>query len=452
MRHTLLPAGKGQSDYEIRGIVSKGFQLESKGHRIFWENIGDPVQKGMKIPAWMKEVIHHEIDNDSSYAYCESKGVPSTRQFLADKTNSYGGTQITADDITFFNGLGDAIARVYGLLDPTARILMPSPTYPAHSGVELSRTGKPLIQYRLDPDNNWMPDIGEIRSQVESNPDITAILIINPDNPTGTLFPEYVLQEICDIAEEFGLFIICDEIYENLIYDGKMTRLCEVAGNKVPAIVMKGISKEFPWPGSRCGWVEYYNRSADAEFDAFCRRVDHVKMTEVCSTTLPQLVIPAMMTHPEYPQWLKTVNTQLKNRMDKVRLVLGDIPGFTITSGGGAFYVTVQTNCCDMNYSVPYQRLTDEQLDTIRSWMKPQSAADYKLVYYLLCVYGVCVVPLSGFATKECGFRFTLLEQDESTFNEILNRLQLALSQWVSVPKPVPAHAESSELSMAVTT
>ena len=173
------------------------------------ENIGDPVAKGEKIPDWMKKIVADLAMKDCSYGYCPTRGVLETRQFLADLTNRRGKTQITADDILFFNGLGDAIQKVYGFLRREARVIGPSPTYSTHSSGEAAHAGQKPVSYRLDPDNNWYPDLDDLRLSVKYNPAISGILIINPDNPTGAVYPERILQEMIAIAREFDLFIIC---------------------------------------------------------------------------------------------------------------------------------------------------------------------------------------------------------------------------------------------------
>lgn len=436
MRTALLSPAKVSSNYEIRGIVEKGFQVEAAGQPVFWENIGDPVQKGMKVPDFIKNIVAEEAQNDASYAYCDSKGVPATRRFLAGRTNQYKGIHIEAHDITFFNGLGDAIARLYGQLNPDARVLLPSPTYPAHSAAEITRIGQAPLTYPLDPDNDWLPDFNKIIEMIEQHPEITAILIINPDNPTGTVMPRHALEKLVDIAKTYDLFIICDEIYENMVYEGKMTRLCELIGDQ-PAIVMKGVSKEFPWPGSRCGWLEYYNRDKDAAFAEFCGRIDQGKMTEVCSTTLPQQALPRIMQHPDYYIYANARNTAVGSKMKRVREVFSDIPGFDCSGGGGAFYATISMDCDMAEKAVPFQSLTDAQLNLIRSWMRPGLPADYKIVYYLLAIYGICVVPLSGFNTSQCGFRFTLLEQDDARFDRFLDLMKEGLSVWSQTPEVI---------------
>ena len=113
MRKKLLRTGADELSYEIREIVKKAIRLEEAGLNIFWENIGDPIQKGTELPQWIKDVISNLSQDSNSYSYCHSKGVPETREFLAAKNNALGGVQITPEDILFFNGLGDAIAKIY---------------------------------------------------------------------------------------------------------------------------------------------------------------------------------------------------------------------------------------------------------------------------------------------------------------------------------------------------
>ena len=205
MRKKLLQTGADELTYEIRGIVKKAEQLKKLGRKIQWENIGDPVQKGAKLPSWIKDTISELAQQDDTYSYCHSKGVLETRQFLAKKNNAMGGVQITEDDILFFNGLGDAIAKIYQYLVPPARIIGPSPAYSTHSSAEAAHANDHPITYNLDPQNNWLPDMDDLYNKVKFNPNIVGILIINPDNPTGMVYPLEILKRFVEIAKEFDL-------------------------------------------------------------------------------------------------------------------------------------------------------------------------------------------------------------------------------------------------------
>src|SRR5687767_7436014 len=121
MRQKLLSAGASELSYEIREIVKKADQLKKLGLTISWENIGDPIQKNHKLPQWIKDIISDLVSRDDTYSYCPSKGMLETREFLAKQTNAMGGAQISPDDICFFNGLGDAISKVYQFISRTSR-------------------------------------------------------------------------------------------------------------------------------------------------------------------------------------------------------------------------------------------------------------------------------------------------------------------------------------------
>ena len=252
-------------------------------------------RRGKRSPTGSRTSWSRAAREDATYAYSPTKGLEATREFLAQQANRNGNVRITKEDIIFFNGLGDAIGKIYGQLSKEYRVIGPSPAYSTHSSAEASHAGAEYLSYNLDPKNLWYPDLDDLRMKVKYNPAISGILIINPDNPTGAVYPTEILQEIVAIAKEYDLFIVCDEIYINMVYNGKKAvPLAEVIGD-VCGISMKGISKELPWPGSRCGWIEVYNQKNDPVFTKYVKSILDDKMLEVCSTTLPQTVIPRIL-------------------------------------------------------------------------------------------------------------------------------------------------------------
>jgi alanine-synthesizing transaminase len=433
MRQLLLRPGAEELNYEIRGIVKKARQIEALGYPMTWENIGDPIQKHNHLPDWMKSIIADLLKEDKTYGYADSKGVLETRKFLANLNNEKGGTQISAEDILFFNGLGDAIAKLYQFLIPTARIIGPSPAYSTHSSAEAAHANTAPITYKLDPDNQWLPDMEDLYMKVKYNPSIVGILIINPDNPTGMVYPKEVLEGFVKIAEEFSLLLIADEIYQNITYNGiKAVALAEVIGDR-PAISLKGISKEFPWPGARCGWMEFYNRDASKEFAKLCQTLENAKMIEVCSTILPQLSIPKIMSHPEYQAYREEANAQIGRRSEWMREILGGIEGIKFNPTQGAFYNTI---VFDENLLSPNQRLPieDEGLQKLLdTWLdEPEMPLDKRFVYYLLASERICVVPISSFCSDLRGFRVTLLEENEEVFKNTFIRLGQAIQRYLA--------------------
>ncbi len=432
MRNELVNPAAGELTYEIRNIVNVAEKLQQYGVRINWENIGDPIAKGEKVPCWMKEVVVREVMNDETYGYCHTRGVLETRKFICGLTNGRGGAQITPDDIIFFNGLGDAIAKVYGTLKPETRILTPSPTYTTHSTGEMAHANAASVSYRLQPENNWYPDLDDLRNHVKYNPAIAGILIINPDNPTGMVYPEHILREIVDIAREYGLFIIADEVYNNIVYNGEKTLPLSAVVGDVPALAMRGISKEFPWPGSRCGWIEFYNTEKNGRFRKYVNAILNSKMNEVCSTTLPQKALPAIFSHPEYRRSLQERIDRYERMSNIAYDRLREVPGLLVNRTNGAFYMAV---ACSEGLLTHRQTLpigNPEVRELVEGLVNaPGVSPDKRFVYYLLANTGICVVPLSSFSTTLQGFRVTLLEKDEVEFRRIFETLAGKIEEYI---------------------
>jgi aspartate/methionine/tyrosine aminotransferase len=433
MRTELVRPGTGEMTYEIRNIVNVAEKLQKRGVTINWENIGDPIVKGEEIPLWMREIVAREVMNNDTWGYCHTRGVLETREWICGVTNRRGGARITPDDIIFFNGLGDAIAKVYGCLRPGARVLMPSPTYTTHSLGESGNAGAPPICYHLRPENGWAPDLDEMRRQVKANPEVAGIMFINPDNPTGMVYPAGTLKEIVSIAREHGLFLVADEVYNNIVYNGESTvPVSDVAGD-VPALALKGISKEFPWPGSRCGWVEVYNGGGDERFRKYVTAILTSKMNEVCSTTLPQKTIPAIVDHPSYKPYLEE-RTRRYERMSNITYdFLKGVPGLVVNRTNGAFYMSVafRDGLLTGKQSLPIA--SDDVRQVVEGLVSaPATAPDKRFVYYLLASTGICVVPLSSFNTELQGFRVTLLERDEKECGRIYRTLAEKIGEYLA--------------------
>ena len=433
MRTNIVHIGAEELNYEIRQIVQVAHRVEMlSGKEVFWENIGDPVQKGESIPTWIKEIISRATQQDSTYAYSPTHGLMRTREFLAERSNLQGGVQVQPDDIIFFNGLGDAVNKIYYLLRKEARVIGPSPAYPTHSSAEAGRAGYPPITYRLIPENDWLPDLEELRLKVKYNESISGIMIINPDNPTGAVFPKDVIREMVSIAKEYDLFIVADEIYTNMVYsnmESYMPIACLI--DDVPAISLKGISKELPWPGARCGWIKVYNQKKDESFQRYIRSIINAKMLEVCSTTLPQAVIPDILGHPEYTSWQEKRNAFFKRRSEQIKEIFSDCPGVLVNAPSGAFYVSVVfkekiTN--KMRLKIESQAVNQY----ISSLLNEKQQADFSFVYQLLGSKNICVVPLTSFVTDLQGFRCTLLERDDNRFLYVYRNLVEAIKEFLS--------------------
>ena len=433
MRNTITHPGADNLIYEIREIVGVANHIEKLGQPIIWENIGDPIAKGEMVPDWIKEHVQDALKEDKTYAYSPTMGLLDTRKYIANERNLEGGIQITPDDILFFNGLGDAISKIYRSLHPSARVIGPNPAYPTHSSAESANADSPHFTYPLDPHNGWQPDFEVLERKLEENPHITGILIVNPDNPTGFVYPPETMRRIVALAKKHHLFIISDEIYSNLVFDGVEYQKLAAFIEDVPAIAMRGVSKEFPWPGGRCGWVEFYNRDKDADFDRYCKSLIDAKMLEVCSTTLPQRLIPTVMQDERYYPYLKQ---RTKNYSEKASLaadILSHIPELIVHKPDGAFYMTVVFKEGALKNGQTLSIPNREVASYIESLVTDDFEHDKRFVYYLLAATGICVVPLkTGFNSTYHGFRFTLLDPNRETFSKNITEIKKAIERYLS--------------------
>ncbi len=431
MRTPIVHPGADKLRYEIRQIVGMGKRIEALGMPVVWENIGDPVAKGEQVPEWIREIVGRVAAENSSFAYSPTKGLEETREYIARERNLEGGIQITAEDILFFNGLGDAITNIYSNLNPGARIIGPNPAYSTHSSAEAAHSNAVHLSYSLDPNRNWEPDLEELEAKIVVHPEIAGILIINPDNPTGFVYPQETISAIVTLAKKYNLMVISDEIYSNLAYEGSsMRKLASVIGD-VPGIAMRGISKEFPWPGARCGWIEFYNRDKDANFDKYAHSIIEAKMLEVCSTTLPQKVLPVVMQDPRYYPYLAERTKRYAAKSELACKILGEIPQIQIHNAHGAFYMTAvfQLGALTSQQSLP---TSPEAFEIIEPKLT-EAKLDQRFVYYLLASKGICLVPLSsGFNSDLYGFRFTLLEPDEQKFESIVRTIAEAVKEYLA--------------------
>lgn len=424
MRVNLIKDGDEHLRYEIREIVEIANEIARRGvGPMIWENIGDPVAKGERLPEWMKQIVEQACSDDRVYAYSPTKGELEARKFVLEH---YSDSRIcTVEDIMFFNGLGDAINKIFSNLSGDARVIGPNPTYPSHATSEAMHHGGDHITYSLKLDQGGRIDLEELERKVKADPQIAGILVINPNNPLGVVHPREDIEQVVRIARENDCFLLFDEIYQHLVFDpSKIVRLCDVIGD-VPGISMKGVSKEIPWPGGRCGWIEIYNADKDENFRGYMHTIFVSKMLEVCSTTLPQIVFPRIVSHPEFPGFMAQRLDKYRRRMDLALRIFGDCEVLQPVVPDGVFYLTVPFDTA----AFPNHTKLRAQTPEARAYVDGLEAAtqlrrDKMFAYELLVSEGVCVVPLSGFSSPVDGFRMTLLEEDEALFEETCVRIR----------------------------
>ena len=436
MRRDIVYEGSRQLTYEIREIVAVAHQLQDFGVEITWENIGDPIQKGEQVPQWMKDIIVKLVSEDRTYGYVATQGIDETRRFLAKQVNKRGGCRVTMDDIVFFNGLGDAVAKIFGFLRREARVIGPSPAYSTHSSAEAAHSGYEHLTYELDPKKNWMPDLDDLENKIKYNDSIAGILLINPDNPTGAVYPRQLLEQIVDIARRHKVFVMCDEIYAHIVYNGARTaHLSEVIDN-VAGMALRGISKELPWPGSRCGWIEVFNQDRYPAFKQYIQSLINAKMLEVCSTSLPQFAIPLIMGDPRYIEHLQRRQSMFEARANEACQILSRVEGTIVVKPQGAFYMTVlfEDGVLSNKQTLPITNVRAQEFIENNVHDVP---VDKRFVYYLLGATGICVVPLSGFCCDKHGFRVTLLETDDEKRRWTWNTIAENIKKYLTPASPV---------------
>lgn len=429
MRTDIVIEGANRLEYEIRHIVEDAYRIRDTGVEIIWENIGDPIQMGESVEPWIKEIVHGLLDNDKAWAYCHSRGLLESREFLADQVNQRGGAQVNASDILFVNGIADAVDKIYDLIRKDARVIMPSPSYPTHISNESKRGRYDDITFPLDPKNNWRPDLEELRNRIKYNPQVVGIAFVNPDNPTGVVYTREELEEIVKIADEYGLLIICDEIYAHININ-KPVHLSEVIGD-VPGIALRGISKEYPWPGARCGWLEILNARKKPDFARYIKAIVDSKMMEVCSTTLPQMSIPKVISDPRYRPHLRRRAEMFYQRAQEAYAAFKDIPGLIVNPTQGAFYCSpvFDKGVLNNKQTLPIANAATRSL--VEEMVKGVNS-DKRFVYYLMGATGICVTPLSGFHTQLEGFRITLLRHNDEQRRQTLGRIAESIRTYIA--------------------
>ena len=328
--------------------------------------------------------------------------------------------------------MADAVAKVYGFLSSHARVIGPSPAYSTHSSAESAHCALPHITYDLDPDNGWMPDLADLRSKIETIPLHRRHPLINPNNPTGAVYPPR------GAGGDRGARPRVRPVHHrrrDLHPHGVPRRarplhLSEVIGD-VPAIVMRGISKELPWPGSRCGWIEVLNRSGDQNFSAYVDTLVAAKRLEVCSTSGPQLTVPRIFGDSRYAgasdggraHVRRAGRRGLQHPERRARHQAQPGPGRLLHDGRvRARSARRQEHACPS----PIRRSARSSSGSAEG-----VAPDARFVYYLLASTGICVVPLSGFCSPHPGFRFTLLETDDAKREWTLRTLANSLEAYL---------------------
>ena len=314
-------------EYAIRDIVLAARKVEQSGMTVDYLNIGDPVQFGFQPPENVKQALIDSINNGENY-YSTSEGLLELREEIAKKENLKG-LSITADDILITNGVSEGLDMVISsIVEEGDEVLLPGPYYPPYASYVRLHGGIP-VEFSVDL-NNSTPDIEDIKSKITSK--TVAICLISPNNPTGVVFNENALKELVDIANEHNLYIICDEIYDQIIFDDKFVGIGKVAGDS-PIIILNGFSKVHLMSGWRIGYIAF-NQSPQLE----SIREHLPKLARVrIATSLP--VQHAALESLRGPQnYINDFVSEMKKHRDLVVKRLNEMPGLSCPNPKGAFY------------------------------------------------------------------------------------------------------------------
>ena len=380
-------------EYAIRDIVLAARKVEQTGMKVDYLNIGDPVQFGFQPPDNVKQALINSINNGENY-YSTSEGLFELREEIAKKENAKG-LSITADDILITNGVSEGLDMVISsIVEEGDEVLLPGPYYPPYASYVRLHGGIP-VEFSVDL-NNSSPDIDDIKSKITSK--TVAICLISPNNPTGVVFNENALKELVDIANENNLYIICDEIYDQIIFDDKFVGIGKVAGDS-PVIILNGFSKVHLMSGWRIGYIAF-NRSPQLE----ALREHLPKLARVRIATSLPVQYAALESLRGSQNYIHDFVSEMKKHRDLVVKRLNEMPGLSCSNPKGAFYA--------------FPKIEDNRFGN-----------DKEFVTKLLESKGVLTVHGSGFGEQYGNGHFRLVYLPSI---EILNSAMNKIEEFVS--------------------
>ncbi|MGY5146729.1 MAG: aminotransferase class I/II-fold pyridoxal phosphate-dependent enzyme [Candidatus Nitrosopumilus sp. bin_7KS] len=383
-------------EYAIRDIVLAARKVEQKGMKVDYLNIGDPVQFGFQPPDNVKQALIDAINNGNNF-YSSSEGLLELRQEIAKKENAKG-LSINADDVLITNGVSEGLDMVISsIVEEGDEVLLPGPYYPPYASYVRLHGGVP-VEFAVDL-NNSIPIIDDIKSKITSK--TVAICLISPNNPTGVVFNEKALKDLVDLANQHNLYIICDEIYDQIVFDEKFVGIGKVAGDS-PVIVLNGFSKVHLMSGWRIGYIAFNQSPQLVELREHLPKLARVRI----ATSLPvQYAALESLRGPQ--EYIGKFVSEMKKHRDLVVKRLNEIPGLSCSNPKGAFYA--------------FPKIEDNKFGT-----------DKEFVTKLLEQKGVLTVHGSGFGEQYGSGHFRLVYLPNL---EVLNSAMNKIEEFVSNSK-----------------
>jgi len=320
--------------YDIRGpVLDKARQMEDEGHKIIKLNIGNIAAFGLEPP---DEIVQDMIRNVPHAAgYTDSKGLFAPRKAVVHYTQEKHVAGVTVDDVYLGNGASELIAMsMNALLDTGDEVLIPSPDYPLYTAVVSLSSGTP-VHYRCDEGAGWLPDLDDIRRKV--TPNTKAIVVINPNNPTGALYPDDVLQGIVEIARTHQLIVFADEIYDKTLYDGNTHTSIASLADDVLFVTFNGLSKNYRSCGYRAGWMVVSGDKRHAR--DYIEGLNMLASMRLCANTPGQLAIQTALGGYQSIKDLVAPTGRLCRQRDVAYSLLTQIPGVSVVKPKAALYM-----------------------------------------------------------------------------------------------------------------
>lgn len=319
---------------DIRGeLFHLANKMQREGTPVLKLNTGNPAAFGFPLPESIKNAI--EGREHEAVAYCDFQGMPAARDAIVRYERSKGIEGIEPDDVFIGNGVSEVVNfALMPLLNPGDEVLIPTPSYSLWGNTVLLAGARPVF-YRCDEQSGWNPDVADIRKKVSSR--TRAMVIINPNNPTGALYPTEVLQQMIEIAREHDLIIFSDEIYDRLVMDGLEHISTASLAPDLTVITMNGLSKSHSLCGYRCGWMVISGPRQHRV--AYRSGIVQLTSMRLCANALAQLVIPAALADMETPSSMVRPGGRLYEQREATMSVIESIPGMSCVRNNAAFYV-----------------------------------------------------------------------------------------------------------------
>lgn len=340
--------------YEIRGqIAAEAKKLEDEGHKILKLNIGNPAPFGFEAPDdILKDVIHHL---PKSQGYSDSRGIYSARVSVMQYFQQQGIKNVTVDDIFIGNGVSELIVMaMQGLLNNGDEVLVPAPDYPLWTASVSLGGGKP-VHYQCDEENHWFPNIADMEAKI--NESTKAIVLINPNNPTGAVYSKEILLEIIALARKYQLIIFSDEIYDKILFDGAVhvptSRLCE----DVLIITMGGLSKNYRIAGFRAGWMVITGPKFHAQ--SYIDGLNMLSSMRLCSNVPSQHAIQTALGGYQSINELIQGDGRLIKQRNLAYEMINDIDGLSCEPAMGALYLFVRVDIEKFNITNDEKMILD---------------------------------------------------------------------------------------------